>query len=33
MNLVIEGKIKIERDFMKYYLYIFLRQYIIWKWL
>ena len=33
MTLVMEGKINIERDFVKYYLYIFLRQYIIWKWL
>ena len=31
--LVIEGKIKIERDFMTYYLYIFVHQYVIWKWL
>lgn len=33
MTLVIEGKIKIVRDFMIYYLYIFECQYIIWKWL
>ena len=29
MTLVMEGKINIERDFVKYYLYIFLRHYII----